>query len=125
MPSVLIVDDEPDIRFLVSRMLTGDRSTWRVEEAGSGADAVRCWRETRPDVVVLDQRMPGLTGLETAARILAENSAQTIILFTAFRDPQLEEEAAALGIRTCVPKSEIGRLITEVRARGEESQAPR
>lgn len=125
MPSVLIVDDEPDIRFLVSRMLSGDSSSWRIEEAASGAEAVRCWRKLRPDVVVLDQRMPGLTGLETAACILAENSAQTIILFTAYRDAALEAQAAALGIRMCVPKSELGRLITEVRARAEDSQAPR
>lgn len=116
MPSVLIVDDEPDIRFLVSRMLSGEGSTWQIQEAASGSDAVRCWREFQPDVIVLDQRMPGLTGLETAARILAENAAQVIILFTAFRDAPLEQQAAALGIRTCVPKSELGRLLTEVRA---------
>lgn len=110
MPSVLIVDDESDIRFLVRRLV--EKADWRVAgEATSGAEAVTRCRELHPDVVVLDQRMPGLTGLETAARILAENRAQVIILFTLVKDEALTRRATALGVRTCLSKNDLNDLM--------------
>ncbi|HLF40872.1 MAG TPA: response regulator [Acidimicrobiia bacterium] len=110
MPSVLIVDDEPDVRFLVRSLI--EEAEWRVAgEAGSGEEALSCWRELRPDAIVLDHRMPGLTGLEAAAAILAEEGAPPIILFTVAVDELLGSEAAAIGIRTCVSKDRLGLLM--------------
>lgn len=110
MPSVLIVDDEPDIRFLVRRLV--EEADWRVAgEASSGEEAVARWRELRPDIIVLDQRMPGLTGLEAAERILAEDGAQRIVLFTMMKDEVLDRLAAALGVRACLSKGDLHRLM--------------
>lgn len=110
MPSVLIVDDEPDIRFLVRCLV--EEADWRVVgEASSGEEAVARCRELRPDVVVLDQRMPGLTGLETALRILAEDRDQPIVLFTMVMDDALTQRARAIGVRECLSKSDLGLLM--------------
>lgn len=109
MPSVLIVDDQPDIRFLLRRMV--EQAGWYVAaEAASGEETLDCYRELKPDVIVLDHRMPGLSGLETAERILAEHPEQAIVLFTAFADAALEGAAKALNVRACLPKSELHRL---------------
>jgi DNA-binding NarL/FixJ family response regulator len=117
MPTVLIVDDEPDIRFLVRRMLGATHPPWEVAgEADTGADAIDLWRQLQPDVIVLDERMPGLSGLETAEFILAEKPGQIIVLFTAFRDGAAEARAAAIGIRACVSKADLHRLMGELRA---------
>ena len=63
MPSVLIVDNEPDIRFLLRRM--AEQAEWYVAgEAASGQEALDCYWDLEPDVIVLDHRMPGLSGLE-------------------------------------------------------------
>src|SRR6266508_1774764 len=114
MPSVLIVDDEPDIRFLLRRM--AEQAQWYVAgEAASGQEALDSYRDLKPDVIVLDYRMPGLSGLETAERILAEHPRQAIVLFTAFGDPGLERAADALNVRACLPKSELHRLLDVLR----------
>ena len=111
MPSVLIVDDEADMRFIVRCLV--EQADWEVAgEAASGEEAVARWRELRPDVIVLDQRMPGISGLEAAARILAEDSAPPIVLFTVARDDDLVSEARAVGIRTCLSKWDRDHLMT-------------
>ena len=110
MPSVLIVDDEPDIRFLLRCM--AEPAGWYVAgEAASGQEALDCYWDLKPDVIVLDHRMPGLSGLETAERILTEHPEQAIVLFSAFADPVLDRTAAALNVRACLPKSELHRVL--------------
>jgi CheY-like chemotaxis protein len=110
MPSVLIVDDEPDVRLLVRYLV--EKANWRVAgAASSGEEAVTRWRELRPDVIVLDQLMPGITGLETAARILAEAADQPIILFTHLRDEGLTRAATKVGIRACLSKANLHGLM--------------
>ena len=79
-------------------------------EAVDGEDAVVQWREHRPEIIVLDQRMPGATGLEVAERILAEHPEQTIILFSAYLDQEILDAAAGLGIKACMSKREISRV---------------
>jgi YesN/AraC family two-component response regulator len=108
---VLIVDDEEDMRALLRSTIEIANEGLRVTgEAVDGEDAVTQWRETRPQIVVLDQRMPGATGLEVAERILGEHPEQTIILFSAYLDPDILDKAAQLGIRACMSKREISRV---------------
>ena len=115
IPSLMIVDDEPDIRFLLRRM--AEQAGWCVVgEACSGQEALRTWPDLHPDVIILDHRMPGLTGLETARLILAQDPDQPIVLFTAYRDPALEEAAAALTIRACVAKSDLDGVMAQLEA---------
>ena len=108
---VLIVDDEEDMRALLRSTIEIANEGLRVAgEAIDGEDAVVQWRETRPQIVVLDQRMPGATGLEVAQRILAEHPEQTIILFSAYLDQEILDAAAELGIKACMSKREISRV---------------
>jgi CheY-like chemotaxis protein len=112
----LIVDDEPDMRTLLRVLLsdaTGDIEV--VGEAVDGDEALAAWREQRPDVVVLDQRMPGLSGLEVAQKILAEHPEQQIILFTAYLTNALRDEATAVGVTRCLAKEQVFELPDVIR----------
>jgi NarL family two-component system response regulator LiaR len=81
-----------------------------VGEAATGAEAIEQWREIEPDVILLDQQMPDMTGLEAAAAILAVQPDQYIILFSAFLDADTHRRASELGIRECVPKTDVSRI---------------
>ena len=72
---VLIVDDEEDMRALVRATIELAGPDVAVDEAVSGADAIARLEADQPEVVVLDHRMPGFSGLETAKRILAQRTA--------------------------------------------------
>ncbi|MEA3018760.1 MAG: two-component system, NarL family, response regulator DevR [Actinomycetota bacterium] len=101
----LIVDDDEDMRFLLRAVIERANEGLEVAaEAGGALEALEQWRAVRPDVIVLDHRMPGTTGLQVAAQILAETPEQSIILFSAYLDDDLVARASALGIRACISK---------------------
>ena len=111
MTRALIVDDEEDMRFLVRTVI--EAANHGLEVAGEAADglaALEVWRAERPEVVVLDHRMPGMSGLEVAERILAESPHQRIILFSAYLDAETTAAAGRLGVDMCMPKSDYTKL---------------
>ena len=111
MLRALIVDDDSDMRFLVRMTIEVANHGLAVSgEAASGADAIAAVQEDRPEVIVLDQRMPGMTGLETARRILADHPEQSIILFSAYLDAQTVAAAEAVGVHACMDKTDVDRL---------------
>ena len=69
-PVVLVADDEEDIRVLVSFRL--DRAGWEVVTASDGREALDLILERRPDIAVLDVRMPKLTGIEVLEQVRAD-----------------------------------------------------
>ena len=111
MAGVLVVDDESDMRLLVEAVIErANDGLTVVGNASSGHEAIERWRETEPDVILLDHRMPDMTGLETAEAILAERPDQRIILFSAFLDDDTHRQAEELGIRACLPKGDLSRV---------------
>jgi CheY-like chemotaxis protein len=115
MIPTLIVDDEEDVRSLVRMVVEAANEGLVVSgEAANGDEALERWRENRPAAVVLDQRMPGMSGLEVAERMLAENPDQYIVLFSAFLDRSTREAARQLGVRVCLDKTQVARLPEEL-----------
>ena len=113
---VLIVDDEDDMRSLLRiliEMANGGLSV--AGEAADGQEALDRWREEQPDVVLMDQRMPGPSGLDTAERILAERPTQSIILFSAYLDEAITTAAEGIGVRKCVSKADASALVARLR----------
>lgn len=114
-PTVVIVDDEVDIRAVVRVVL--ESATQDIEivgEAIDGTEAIEMLASLRavgqPDVVILDHRMPGRSGLDTATQILAAHPEQRIVLFGTTITPALESEAMAAGVAACVDKLDLDRL---------------
>lgn len=107
---VLIVDDEPDMLLLMRTMLTFDGDCEVVAEAADGEAGYAAWMERSPDVVVLDMRMPGASGLDIARRILADQPSQPVVLCSAYIDAQDLEDARHAGVAACLEKTDVGRL---------------
>ncbi|MFD9632055.1 response regulator [Streptomyces violascens] len=92
---VLLVDDEPLLRMAFTMVLDAQTDMEPVGEAGDGAEAVRLAHEVRPDVVLMDVRMPGTDGIEATERIVAESPESKVLILTTF---DLDEYAFA-GLR--------------------------
>jgi CheY-like chemotaxis protein len=105
---VLVVDDEEDIRLLVGMMLS--RQTWTVVEAASGKEAVELCGENSFAAIVLDQRMPLMTGTEVARLLRARGVDSPMVLFSAYLDPSVEAEAKTIGMLT-VAKDDLNGLV--------------
>lgn len=102
------------MRVLVSHVLRAEEID--VIEATNADEALAQWRELRPDVILLDHRMPPTSGLAVAETILAEDSRQVIFLFTAFVDAEVRATAEQLGITACVSKDQLFDIPELVRA---------
>ena len=84
-------------------------------EAASGEEAIAYFDEGNATVVVLDQMMPGMTGLETAQALLERDPELRIILFSAYLDEALRTEARRIGIRECLDKRDYSKVCSTVR----------
>ena len=115
MPTTLIVDDDLDMRLLVRLVIEMANEGLRVVgEAADGVEALAVYQSLDPpaipDVVILDNRMPNMTGLEAAREILTLFPDQIVILYSAFLDKEVKREAAEIGIAECLTKDEIDSL---------------
>ena len=112
-PTVLVVDDEPDVRDL-ARAILEMGGFQVVDEAEDGNQALTRFVDLAPPpmptVVLLDNRMPGLSGLRVAEEMLHHNPEQMIILFSAHLDGDVEERAKEIGVAACVSKMDAPRL---------------
>jgi len=96
--NVLIVDDEAPARDRLRQLLEEDGAHAVVGEAGNGKRALELASEVAPDVVLLDIRMPGLSGIETAHHLNALESPPAVIFATAYDEYAIEAfEASAIG----------------------------
>jgi DNA-binding NarL/FixJ family response regulator len=93
--SVLLADDQPMLRLGFRLVLDAQDDMQVVGEAGDGAAALRLVQASRPDVVLMDVRMPGMDGIEATRRIIASGSTTRVLILTTF---DLDEYAYA-GLR--------------------------
>jgi DNA-binding NarL/FixJ family response regulator len=97
--TVLLADDQALVRAGFRALLDAQADLTVVGEAGDGADAARLAAETRPDVVLMDIRMPGTDGLEATRRITADPglAATRVLMLTTFDDDEYVFEAVRIG----------------------------
>ena len=95
MKRLLVVDDEASHRMMV-QAVTQDEG-WLVEEAGSGEEALTILEDSRPTVVLLDMRMPGMDGQETLDRILDLHPGLPVVMLTAHGTVDSAVEAMKKG----------------------------
>ena len=94
---VVIADDEPITRMDLKEILEKEGHQV-VAEAADGFDAIECCRNCRPDLVIMDVKMPLLDGITASKVIVEENLAETVVLLTAYCDREFIEEAKAARV---------------------------
>src|SRR5262249_40511260 len=85
----LVVGDHTVVREGLRRVLSQTDDLHVVGEAGNGEDAVALVGRRRPDVVLMDARMPGMSGLEATRAIVAQHPEVRVVMFTAHADKDL------------------------------------
>jgi DNA-binding NarL/FixJ family response regulator len=110
---ILIADDHPAIRKSV-RSLLEDHPLFEVcGEAIDGKNAIKQAEELKPDVVVLNVKMPGLNGFEAAREIRKSIPETAIVMLSANADHHLAEAARQIGVRAYVAKTKAGMALIE------------
>lgn len=98
MKTILLADDERNLRLLVKTTLSDPR--FRILEASDGHEALRLAKEEHPDLIVLDWMMPGLSGLEVATTLREDPLTRgiPIIMLTAKGQQADREQTARLDV---------------------------
>jgi two-component system nitrogen regulation response regulator GlnG len=95
MSKLLLIDDEEDIRYSIQRIF--DSPEIELATAASGEEGLKVIPKFKPDLVLMDVRMTGMTGLETLRRIRQSDPKLLVILMTAYGTTQTAIEAMKLG----------------------------
>jgi DNA-binding response OmpR family regulator len=99
---ILVVDDESDVRDLLSKFLT--RRGYEVATAGDGETAIEVIRESHPDIVLLDIRLPKIDGISVLQRLREESDDVAIITMSGNADEDTARKSLELGAADFITK---------------------
>ena len=102
MAKILVIDDEQGIRDLLHTLLS--RKGYDVVVAENGRKGLDLFRRERPDVIVLDLKMPVMDGLAVLQEVRNLNPSQPVIILTGAATPETEQQVRALGVSEFVEK---------------------
>ncbi|HZS34692.1 MAG TPA: response regulator transcription factor [Methylomirabilota bacterium] len=111
--SLVLADDHPIVLDGLERLFTGQADLAVVARCVDGTEALRAVREHRPDVLVLDVRMPGLDGFAILRELRREALPTRVVLLSAELDEDQVLEAMRLGVRGVVLKEMAPRMLVE------------
>lgn len=124
MTNILVVDD--DLVILATLSMGLQRAGYRVLQADNGQAALQLDRTVRPDLAILDMRMPGMSGLDVA-KAISETTRTPFIFLSAFNDDAIVREAVEAGaLGYLVKPVEIARIVPSIEvalARADELSA--
>ena len=103
--TVVVVDDSHVFRRGMVRAIEACEGLVLVGEADGGEQGLEAIERLRPDVALLDLRMPGLDGMEVLARLRDSDSDTRVLLVSATLDDDVEREARAMGAAACLSKA--------------------
>ena len=104
MTTVLVCDDAPLAREAVRRAVAGLPGVERVTAAGSGEEVLARFPLERPDLVLMDVRMPGIGGIEASRRLMGAHPEAHIVMLTMGEDPEGVARAVSAGARGFLAK---------------------
>jgi DNA-binding NarL/FixJ family response regulator len=114
--SILLVDDHSLVRRGFRRLLEDARDITVVGEASDGAEAVRLAEQLRPQVIVMDCALPGMSGLDATRRILQKFPDTAILMLSMHSEDTWVHQAMAAGARGYILKSAVDmELVTAIR----------
>jgi CheY-like chemotaxis protein len=111
---VVIVDDEPDVRLLL-RVQLEQEGFDVVGEAADGREALERCRELKPDAVILDLLMPGMSGFEAIAPLREMRHGVAIVAYTAVAGDFVRKEMARLAVPLLLKSGDSTALVNKLR----------
>ena len=120
--TVLIVEDNSGVRALLRRALLETAS--QMWDCSDGADALQSYIAHRPDVVVMDIRMPRMDGLMATRQILQSDPWARVVMVSDYDDEDLRRAASAAGARGYTLKQDLSELIELLRSLNSEDGGP-
>ncbi len=105
--TILCVDDHPLVRKGIAAILANETDMKLVAEAGNGQEAVEAFRTDRPDVTLMDLRMPGIDGIEATKQIRKIDPEAKIIALTSYDGDQEIYRALEAGVRGYILKEMV------------------
>ena len=111
----LIVDDHEDIRLLLRMVLGAESDITVTGEAADGLEALDAYVDLQPAVIVLDEMMPGMRGLDVVRTLRDRGDEPRVVLCSAHLDTRVREEASELGVDRCVSKNDMSGVVAAVR----------
>jgi two-component system, NarL family, response regulator len=94
---VLVVDDHPIMRLGIAAIIDAQKDMFVCGQAGSGEDAVRMFRERKPDITLMDLRLPGMSGLDALRAIRGEDREARCVVLTTYEGDEDIYQALAAG----------------------------
>jgi FixJ family two-component response regulator len=111
-PLIAVVDDEAAVRKSLSRFLGA--AGFDVLAYASGQEFLDAWSNDRPDCVLLDLQMPGLTGVDVQGRLGSSGECSPVVIITANDDPDVRSKCIALGVEAFLLKPVNGEYLLQV-----------
>jgi two-component system, NarL family, invasion response regulator UvrY len=105
---VLVVDDQLAFRQAARAVIEATPDFVLLGEATSGAHALAAVEELHPDLVLVDLRMPGMDGIETATRLHSAHPDAVVVLISIEQPPNVPTRVASCGAATLVRKQDFG-----------------
>ena len=113
--TIVVADDEPDVRLLLRLQLQGIPGVEVVGEAGDGVQAIELCRELRPDAVVMDLLMPKMMGIEAIERLQSELPEIGVVAYTATAGDFVRHEMERLGVALLLKSGDVAKLVEALR----------
>ena len=113
---VLVVDDDSLVAMSLKTILSSDSEIEVVGTGSSGNEAIKLYDEFEPDVLLMDIRMAGMTGLEAGAEIVKKHKDAKILYLTTFNDDEYIIKAISLGAKGYIIKQDFDSIIPAVKA---------
>ena len=114
--TVVVADDEPDVRLLLRLQLEGIPGIKVVGEASDGAEVLEVCRELRPNAVIMDLLMPKMMGIEAIERLQRELPDVGVVAYTATAGDFVRHEMERLGVPLLLKTGDITSLVNALRA---------
>lgn len=113
---VLVIDDDMLVAISLKTILESDSEVSVVATGNSGEEAIKLYREHKPDILLMDIQMAGMSGLVAGEQILAEDEDAKILYLTTFMDDEYIVKALSLGAKGYILKQNFDGIIPALRA---------
>ena len=114
--TVVVADDEPDVRLLLRLQLEGVPGVSVIGEAGDGVEVVEVCRAVRPDAVVMDLLMPKRMGIDAITALRAELPELGVVAYTATAGDFVRHEMDRLGVPLLLKSGDVTQLVAALRS---------